>query len=76
MEPYKNLGRNSGIHSFELQDDQITVFFSDRTQYVYTMRSVGSENLETMKQLAVDGQGLNSYIMRQVRKSYESKGSW
>ena len=73
MERYKNLGGNSGVYAYEIGSNSITVQFSTGAVYLYTNRSAGSANIERMKALAVAGEGLNSYIMRYVKKGYESK---
>lgn len=73
MEKYLNLGGNSGIVAYEIGIDAITVQFSDGSIYLYNYQSAGKEKIEHMKKLAVSGQGLNSFIMRNVRKSYAAK---
>jgi len=73
MERYQNLGGNSGVSAYEIGAESITVQFSSGTVYLYTYKSAGSGNIEKMKSLAVAGKGLNSFIMRNVRKGYESK---
>ena len=73
MEQYKNLGGDSGVSSFEIGDDYIKVKFSDGAVYVYTDVSAGSYYIEKMKELAIIGEGLNSFINRYVRKKYASK---
>jgi hypothetical protein len=73
MERYKNLGGNSGVAGYELTGDSITVQFNDGAVYLYNYSSAGPSNIETMKALAIAGQGLNSFIMRNVRKEYAKK---
>ncbi len=73
MEPYKNLGGNSGIEAYEIGPDFIRVQFSDNSVYCYTYEKPGPENVEHMKQLAVDGRGLNSFINTTVRYDYARK---
>ena len=73
MERYRNRGGDSGIVAYELGSDSITVKFSDGSVYLYTNQSAGSANIERMKQLAVSGEGLNSFINRRVRKGYARK---
>ncbi|CAA0095241.1 Uncharacterised protein [BD1-7 clade bacterium] len=71
MERYKNIGGNSGVASYEIFDDSVTVRFSTGAIYIYSYRSAGKENIERMKVLAMQGHGLNSFIMRNVKNSYE-----
>lgn len=73
MERYKNLGGNSGVVAYEIGSDFIRVQFSDGSIYLYTYASAGSHNIEHMKQLARNGQGLNSFINTIVRKAYARK---
>jgi hypothetical protein len=70
MERYRNLGGDSGVIAYEIGSDFIRVQFSDGSVYLYTYASAGSHNIEHMKQLARHGRGLNSFIMRNVRKAY------
>jgi len=73
MERYKNLGGDSGISAYEIGNDSITVQFSSGSVYLYTYQSAGRDNIEHMKKLAITGEGLNSFIMRNVRKAYAAK---
>lgn len=73
MERYKNLGGNSGVSAYAIGADSITVQFSSGAVYLYTYGSAGNANIERMKSLAAAGEGLNSYINRNVRTDYESK---
>lgn len=73
MERYTNRGGNSAVRAFEIGEDSIKVQFDDGRVYLYTAGSAGTANLEEMKRLAREGQGLNSFISRVVRKMYASK---
>ena len=73
MTPYRNLGGNSGVRGYEIGTDFIRVQFSDNSIYLYTYASAGSQNIEHMKRLAVDGRGLNSFITTTVRYDYARK---
>ncbi|WP_407501682.1 hypothetical protein [Acinetobacter baumannii] len=72
MERYLDLDGDSGIHAYEIGDTYIRVQF-DRTFkiYTYSYRSAGTARVEDMKQLARNGDGLNSYIMRYAKTLYE-----
>jgi len=74
MENYKNLDGDSTVMQYEIGNDYIIVKFSDGKYYKYSYASAGSVNVEQMKKLATYGEGLNSFIMKNVRKNYES--SW
>lgn len=75
MERYKNLSGSSGVVEYEIGPDFIRVQFSDRAVYLYNYAITGSHNIEHMKQLARNGQGLNSFINTTVRKAYARKES-
>jgi hypothetical protein len=73
METYKNLGGDSNVSSFEIGNDYIKVEFNDGAIYVYTYASASNHDIEEMKDLATNGEGLNSFINRYVRKKYAYK---
>ncbi|MEZ0189898.1 hypothetical protein [Ralstonia solanacearum] len=75
METYQNLGDDSGVAFYEIGHDHIWVQFHDGTKYRYSNASAGAENISEMKRLAVEGQGLNSFINTNsdVRKGYDQK---
>jgi len=73
MERYKNLGGDSAVLAYEIGDNSIKVQFRDGSLYLYNYQSAGANNIEHMKELAIAGQGLNSFINRIVRKGYASK---
>ena len=73
MPLYKNLGGDSGVYSYEIGNKRIIVTFSSNMSYEYTYSSAGSDHIEKMKTLAVQGQGLNSYINKHVRTKYSRK---
>lgn len=70
MTPYKNLGGDSNVIAFNIGADFIEVQFHDGSLYLYTYNSAGSSNIERMKVLARQGEGLNSFIVRVVNKRY------
>lgn len=72
MERYRNSGGDSGVSSFEIGTDYITVKFSGSFRsYRYSYRKAGKNHVETMKRLAQSGSGLNSYINRYVKNLYD-----
>jgi hypothetical protein len=73
MERYKNSGGNSGIRSYEISADSIVIEFSDGGRYLYNYQRTGSDNVERMKSLAVNGRGLNSFISTVIKQRYASK---
>ena len=73
MNRYQNLGDNSGIRSYDITYDSITILFSDGGLYVYDYETTGVDRVEEMKRLARNGKGLNSFISRVIKKSYADK---
>ncbi len=70
MERYKNLSGKSGVSAFEIGNDYIKVKFKDGLGYVYNKSVTGFQNISTMKVLALNGLGLNTFINKSVRKLY------
>lgn len=75
MPIYYDRDGDSGIDSYECGDDWIEVTFAKGKHrvYRYTYSSAGSLHVNTMKGLAVAGDGLNSYINLHVARGYDSK---
>ncbi len=73
MTLYTNKGGKSGIQSYEIGEDFIKVKFSDGKIYTYNNAVTGEENIKTMKELAENGSGLNSFITTKIDKKYASK---
>ncbi len=71
MQRYANFGGNSSIAGYEIEPTHIRVMFNNGDLYSYSYASAGISNVEQMKKLAQSGHGLNSFIMRNVRNSYE-----
>jgi hypothetical protein len=71
MDKYRGADRDSGIAAYEAGADYIRVRFKDDSVYLYTADSTGRDDIEAMKSLADQGDGLNTYINRRVRKRYE-----
>ena len=53
--------------------DGIIVQFKIDVKYLYTNTSAGILNIKKMKNLAIKGEGLNSYIIAYVRTKYAAK---
>ena len=75
MTPYKNLGGNSGIESYEITDTSIHVRFKSGKlrNYLYDSNRPGMVIVEKMKSLAIRGQGLNSFISTTVKSNFAKK---
>lgn len=66
-----SIGLGGGAGS--LDELVIEVEFGDGSIYGYSETSAGAANVQTMIRLANKGSGLNSFIMKQVRKRYAYK---
>lgn len=74
METYANLNGNSGVSMYEIHDTSIKIKFKTSVPiYVYTYIRPGQSHVESMKQLAKSGNGLNSYIKTRVNKNFDHK---
>lgn len=73
MELYKDIDGDSGVVGYEYGSDYIRIQFSTGAIYLYTCESAGSHNIDHMKVLARNGNGLNAYINTNVRKLYARK---
>ncbi len=71
MQRYENKGGNSNVTAYTIGLDFIDVQFGGGRIYRYSYMSAGSDKVEKMKELAKQGVGLNSYIMRYARQDYE-----
>lgn len=71
---YQNIGKNSGITSYQIWDDFIRVEFASGkyTRYTYSYSSAWVSKVEKMKLLAKEWEWLNSYISKN-KPNYISK---
>jgi len=70
MTVYQNRGHDSGITEFEATENSITVCFSDGSCYLYNATAPGLQAVQEMIRLANLGEGLNSFINKNVRSNY------
>ncbi|WP_120430998.1 hypothetical protein [Acinetobacter baylyi] len=72
MERYLDSDCDSGVYAYEIGEEYIRVQFDRSFKiYTYSYLSAGASRVEDMKRLARNGNGLNSYIMRYAKTSYE-----
>ena len=65
----KNKGKPSNVKDYRLGADYIDVrFFGNPVIYRYSYIKTGQAHVEEMKRLAIVGEGLNSYIVKNFRK--------
>ncbi len=71
MQKYTDIDGDSGVDSFEINETSITVKFKGTSRtYTYSYQSAGQHHIETMKRLALSGDGLNAYINNYVKFKY------
>ncbi|USQ13973.1 hypothetical protein J2N86_01075 [Legionella lytica] len=74
MEAYQNKSGISGVVAYEIGGDFIKVKFQKNNGvYLYNYQSPGALHVEAMKERAMDGIGLATYINEHIRKNYFSK---
>ncbi|OAB75671.1 hypothetical protein [Cochleicola gelatinilyticus] len=72
MNKYRNLDGDSGVDSYEIGNDYITVKFNKNYRtYTYSYAKAGENNVEEMKSLAINGAGLNAFINKYVRNLFD-----
>lgn len=63
MKDYKSKSKKqSGVVSYLIDNESITVKFINNKKYKYTYSSTGKLNVEIMKNLAIQQQGLSTFI--------------
>jgi len=68
---YADINGDSGVASFEVNDESITVWFKGmQRSYTYSHDSAGQHHVDRMIQLALSGDGLNSYINHHAKFDY------
>lgn len=74
MQHYLNLGGDSNVLEYEVGIDYVVVRFKGHgtTHYKYTNSSAGQSTVSDMKNLAMGGHGLGSYIHR-CKPAYSDK---
>jgi predicted lipoprotein with Yx(FWY)xxD motif len=73
MTTYKSTsGKQSGVTAYEINENSILVEFRGGTKYLYSNSSAGKSAVEEMKQLALNSNGLSTYIA-QNKPDYETK---
>jgi hypothetical protein len=70
---YKNLSGDSKVVKYEIKKDGVTVRFADHSAYRYTNQSAGPGNIRKMKELAVAGKGLGTFIEKNVKDLFQRK---
>ena len=70
---YKNLGGKSKVLRYEIAKDGMTIKFVDSSVYRYTNQSADPENIAKMKELALAGKGLGTFIDANLKDRFLRK---
>ncbi|KYG60985.1 hypothetical protein AZI86_18920 [Bdellovibrio bacteriovorus] len=73
MKPYKNISGKSGVIAYEIRERSIVVVFVGGDSYLYDYVRTGKREVEKMKELALQGWGLATYISMHVKDRYAQK---
>lgn len=73
MEQYLNKRGNSPITRFLIEEEKVTVWYKDNTSYVYSYALAGQPIVDKIKELAVKGEGLATFISQQSKFLYDHK---
>lgn len=73
MEKYLNKSGSSPISKYRIEDERITVWYSDDTSYSYSYSRAGKPIVDKLKELAIEGEGLATYISQQAKFLYDHK---
>ena len=72
MIAYRDVDGDSGVLAYNPGADYIEVQFKGTSRiYRYSYQKAGRANVETMKALAKSGNGLNSFINKNVKYLYD-----
>ncbi|MDB4917330.1 MAG: hypothetical protein JWM95_4974 [Gemmatimonadetes bacterium] len=73
MERYRDISASSGVVAYEIGPDFIDVKFRNGGTYRYDSTKPGDIHLARMKEHAIAGKGLGTYISQHVRGNYARK---
>ena len=70
MQKYKDLSGTSGIEQYDSAIEHIDIEWKDGKVYRYDYSKPGAVDVERMKELAVAGEDLATYVNQHVRKNF------
>lgn len=73
MKRYKNANGQSKVVKYHIAKDAVTIRFADASVYIYTNQSTDPATIAKMKELALAGKGLGTYITSHVKDRYSRK---
>lgn len=72
MESYKNLSGVSSVSAYEIDDTSIKIKFKTTSKiYLYSYIKPGQKHVDKMKELAIAGRGLQTYINKHKSAGYD-----
>lgn len=73
LQRYGNRSGRSAVHAYAARRNALAVEFGDGKIYLYNYEVPGRHHVERMKSLAIDGEGLGSYISRHIGKRFAAR---
>lgn len=74
MTPYKNLSGRSGVELYEILPESIKIKFKKMNfVYTYDYSKPGRQAVDKMKEFAIAGKELSTYVTKEIKDSYASK---
>lgn len=70
---YKNVGGKSTVERYHLAKDAVTIEFADCSKYIYSNQSTAPETVAKMKELALAGKGLGTFVEKNLKEKFERK---
>ncbi len=70
---YKNLGGKSTVARYQLEKDYVVIHFTDSSTYRYTVQTADPANIKKMKELAIAGKGLGTFIEKNLKDRWANK---
>jgi len=72
-EKYQNLSGKSTVLTYKILKDSVTIVFTNHKKYIYSNQSAGRLNVNKMKELAIAGKGLGTFIEANLKESFARK---
>ncbi|MBO9635768.1 MAG: hypothetical protein J7578_21870 [Chitinophagaceae bacterium] len=73
MEHYLNKSGKSPITKFLIEDEKVTVWYNDDTSYSYSYARAGQPIVDKIRELALEGEGLATFISQSAKFLYDHK---
>ena len=74
MKRYANRSGNSGVYAYDVQPDGLVVVFTSGAKYKYFRSALGEGRYQMAVSRAVNGNGLNSYLIKSCSGTYRKIG--